>query len=235
MQTTKAIGYVRRSAKAEDNTVSLQEQQRQIEDYCAKHGFTLEAVVEHNGVSGAKRSRWSDIGLAMHKSNAKALVIYNLDRLSRDVAGLLDNLRRLASSGIAVHEVSSGVIDLTKSTNKLTVSVRGVMDEFYRDVVSEKTADALRYKRQHGQRYTNVPPLGFTYADGKMVEHPQEQTALTMIAQCRDEGLGARRTRRKLLEAGYTGRMGIATIHRLLRAAPADMKSKLPANYFAQG
>jgi site-specific DNA recombinase len=230
-----AIGYVRRSAKSEENTVSLQEQERQIRDYCERKGFTVAAVVSHDGISGAKRSRWDEIHQAVRGNDAGVVVIYNLDRLSRDAAGLLDNLRRLASLGVAVHEVSSGVLDLKKSTSKLTISVRGVMDEFYRDVVSEKTADALRYKRQNGLQYTHVPPFGFSYLHGKLVKHTEEQRALDIISSCRQNGFGARRTKKALLDAGYSGRMGVATIHRLLHAetGTSSIKEKLPATYFA--
>lgn len=228
-----AIGYVRRSAKSEDNTVSLQDQEQQIRDYCSKKNFTVAGIVSHDGISGAKRSRWEEINKSILETGSKVLVIYNLDRLSRDAAGLLDNLRRLSLCGVRVHEVGSGVLDLSKSTSKLTISVRGVMDEFFRDVVSEKTSDALRYKRQQGQRYTNLPPLGYEYVDGKIVAHPQEQTALGIIAHCRLKGLGARRTQKALKNAGYVGRMGIATIHRLLHAAPPTDADKVPASYFS--
>lgn len=225
-----ATGYVRRSKKAEDNTVSLQEQEKQINDYCAAKGFTLAGIVAHNGISGAKRSRWIDINKAIVDSQSRALVIYNLDRLSRDAVGLLDNLRLLAASGVSVHEVGTGKIDLSKSTSKLTTGVRGLMDEFYRDVISEKTSDALRYKRENGKRYTNIPPLGFSYHAGLLVEDPLEQVALSVIERCKAQGLGARRTQKALLKTGYHGRMGLATIHRLLHR---DVKEKLPPSYFA--
>lgn len=225
-----ATGYVRRSAKSEDNTVSLQEQRRQIEHYCASKGFALAAVVTHDGVSGAKRSRWDEIRRTVKETGSGVLIIYNLDRLSRDAAGLLDNLRYLAATGVEVHEVSSGALDLKRATSKFTVGLRGLADEFFRDVVSEKTRDALRYKRENGQQYTHLPPLGFAYAEGRIVENPHEQAALVIVDSCRAQGLGARLTIKKLVAAGYRGRMGISTIHRLLHA---DIKRKLPASYFA--
>jgi len=221
-----AIGYVRRSAKSEDNTVSLQEQERQIRDYCVRNQMTVVGIVSHDGISGAKRSRFDAITKAVYESEAKVLVIYNLDRLARDAAGLLDHLRLLASCGVAVHEVGQGALDLRKAVSKFTVSVRGVMDEFFRDTVAEKTRHALAYKRDNGLRYTNVAPFGFSYVEGKIVEHAEEQRALRIIAACHRKGLGARRIRHALIEAGYTGRMSLSTLHRTI-------KNKLPATYFA--
>jgi DNA invertase Pin-like site-specific DNA recombinase len=232
-----AIGYVRRSKAAEDTTVSLQEQQRQIEEYCLRHELLLACVVVHNGVSGGKRSRWSDIARAVADNHAKALIIYNLDRLSRDVSGLLDNLQRMALEGVTVHEVGTGRIDLKRASSKLMVAVRGATDEFYRDMIAEKTRDALAYKRSRGEKYTNLPPLGYEYSQGKLLENPQEQHALEAISLGRSQGWGARRIVRQLKSTGYQGRLGVTTVHKILHRGefsrpvfPAESEGQLLEN-----
>ena len=230
MSTLIAVGYVRRSAKKRkvaDNTLSLQEQEKQIREYCQSHEMVLVRVVSHNGISGARRSRFDDINSAVTESGATALVVYNLDRLARDVGGLLDHIRGLALRGVAVHEVGQGEVDLKNYNKKLLVGVRGLMDEVYRDVISEKTTDVLRTKRELGLRYTNVPPLGYHYQDGKMVEEVEEQRALQVIAACCRNGFGARRIRHALINAGYAGRMSISMLHRI--------KMKLPAHLLGVG
>lgn len=213
-----AVGYIRRSAKSEENSVSLQEQERQIREYCSKTGMECVRIVSHDGVSGAKRSRFDEITKSVYETESKALVIYNLDRLARDASGLLEHLRLMASCGVVVHEVKQGPIDLRKATQKLTISVRGVMDEFFRDVVSEKTRDALSYKRTNGLRYTNVAPMGFCYVEGKIVPEIEEQRALSLIAEGCERGLGARAIRRMLKAAGYTGRMSQSTLYRTMKS-----------------
>ena len=212
----KAIGYIRRSKKSEDRTVSLAEQEQQIKAYCATKAFELAQLIRHDGVSGAKRSRFDEITKSLTENQGQVLVVYNLDRLARDASGLLNYLRLLTAQGIAVHEVGTGALDLVRSTGKLTVGVRGLMDEFFRDVISEKTIDALRYKRENGKRYTNLPPLGFVYQDGLLVEDPAEQQALIVVQACRVRGLGARRTQRELIRVGYRGRMSLGVLHKLL-------------------
>jgi hypothetical protein len=88
----------------------------------------------------------------------------------------------------------------------------------------------LRYKKENGHRYTNLPPLGYSYQNGKMIENEEEQRALCIIAACHRRGFGARRTRHALIQAGYKGRMGLTTIHRTLQLP--NIKDKLPASYF---
>lgn len=223
------LGYIRRSKKAEENTVSLEEQQSQIENYCVREGLTLISTVCHNGVSGGKRERWDDVHAAIAEHGIKALVYYHQDRMARDAAGLLDNLRILARGGVQVHEVGVGLVDITKPNTKLLTTVRAAMDEHYKEIIAEKTSHALARLKRQGKRYTHIPPLGYCYRDGSIVADPLEQVALRIIERCGAQRFGARRTRAELKRQGYSGRMSLGAVHKQLQS----IKEKLPANYFA--
>ena len=221
-----AIGYVRRSKVSEDKTVSLQEQGRQIEEYCARFDLILCEIVSHDGVSGAKRERWYDIRAAVKRHNAGAVVIYNLDRLSRDAVGLLDNLAQLAQGGTQVHEVGQGVIDMEDPTKRLTTGMRGMFDEFFRHVVKKKTKDALGYKKSKGVRWCHNAPFGYRFAAGCLQPDPEEQEALKNIAACLGHGMGVDRTITYLKGQGYTGRMGRMTIYRVRKEMERRAKDR---------
>ena len=220
----KAIGYVRRSKVSEDKTVSLQEQSRQIEQYCSGLGLNLCEIVSHDGVSGAKRERWYDIKAAVRRHGAQAVVIYNLDRLSRDAVGLLDNLAELARSGTQVHEVGQGAIDMADPTKKLATGMRGMFDEFFRDTVKKKTKDALAYKKSKGSKYCRNAPYGFRFVEAKFEPCPEEQWGVTFIKTCIARGFGVDRTRAALLGVGYEGRMGRMTIYRVMKKLQDERK-----------
>lgn len=209
-----ALGYLRRSKKSDAKTVSLLEQQRQVERYCKEHSFDLVGVIEDDGVSGAKRSRWPRILSAIIEKRARVLVVYNQDRLARDNAGLMDNLRQLTDSGIEVHDVSAGLMDIGKSVPKLMVQMRGAFDEFYRDVIREKTTDALRYRKDNHQRWNCNAPFGWQWSEGKLATCPAEQRALRMIQE--NAHLGARKLVRLIATPGYEGRISVSTVHRIL-------------------
>jgi site-specific DNA recombinase len=213
----KAIGYVRRSKKSEARTISLQEQESQIRSFCARHELELVATISHDGISGTKRKRYDDLNKTLSETGARCLVVYHLDRLARDVSGLLDYIRGLGARGVSVFECGTGRVDLTKSTGFITTAVQGVFAELFPLIVGEKTRDALRRKREQGQRYTHVPPFGWRYEENKLVQDPDEQSAIKILDECRAAGLGARRTLRRLLATGYQGRRGVSTIHRALR------------------
>ena len=221
----KAIGYVRRSKASEDKTVSLQEQGRQIEQYCAGFGLELCEIVSHDGVSGAKRERWYDIKAAVKRHQAGAIVIYNLDRLSRDAVGLLDNLTELARSGTQVHEVGQGAIDMADPTKKLATGMRGMFDEFFRDTVKKKTKDALAYKKSKGVRYCHHAPYGFRFAQSIFEPCPIEQWGVGFIRQCVAKGYGVDRTLSALQGVQYQGRMGRMTIYRVMKKLQEEIEA----------
>src|SRR5262249_50421545 len=116
--------------------------------------------------------------LSLHK--AGALVVYNLDRLARDVSGLLDELKSYESRGIELHESMGGVVG-TNADARLMVGVRGAMDEHHARITGEKTKHALRSLRMKGRRYSHIPPFGYSYQGVVMVPHPGEQASLAKI------------------------------------------------------
>jgi len=213
-----ATGYARRSSKKDkDKQVSIDVQHQAIARYCEAKGFSLATIVTHNGVSGTDRRRWKIINDALEETKAKVLVVYNLDRLSRDSAGLSDHLKQWTRGGIEVHETETGKVDFQKAMGRFTVTVRGAMDELYADLIGEKTRDALQSKRERGERYSNHAPLGWQWIDGRLVLQEEEQRALAVIDRCRALGLGRVRTLGRLRTVGYTGRGGLATIEKLLK------------------
>ena len=224
---TTALGYIRRSKKSDDRTVSLEAQRGHILEYCKRQGFDLRHVVEHDGVSGTKRARFAALEAAVAQIRPNLIVVYQLDRLARDVAGLLDYLRSLARRGIRVMETSGNEIKLTEPGDFLSTGVQGLFAEFFPILVSRKTRDALGALRSRGRRYSNLTPFGYRHVqDGvdcegnpicALLEDPNEQTALRIIERCKINGLGARRALGVLRAEGYTGRASLAVIHKTLK------------------
>jgi DNA invertase Pin-like site-specific DNA recombinase len=213
-----AIGYTRRSKKSEANTVSLETQRSQIDDYCRRQGLDLQYVVTDDGVSGTKRKRFEAIQIAVDTYKPAALVVYHLDRLARDSAGLMDYLTALTKRGIALHEVAGGgAVDNKRAIGRMVTGIRGVTDQFYAEMIGEKTADALALLRAGKLRYSNIAPLGYLYIDGKMIADAEEQHALEVLKRCRAAGLGARRALYVLEAGGYRGRKSLNVIHKALK------------------
>ena len=221
-----AIGYVRRSANPDDRTVSIQCQKENIDAYCRQHGMTVAEFVEHDGISGTKRSRFKNLTEAIKKLNPAAIVYYIQDRIARDV-GLVDFLKPLQRRGIEIHE-SAGIGRIgAGAVDRMVLNMRASADQAFAELTGEKTKDALHKLKDSGRRYSNIPPLGFCHvpagkdADGRMIFNlepdPQEQKALEILRLCKAQGMGPRRALRVLSTANYNGRLSKGAVENALR------------------
>lgn len=218
-----ALGYIRRSAKfrrsakSDAHTVSLESQRQAIETCAKRLGCDLTHVCTDDGVSGRKRSRFARLDEAVKEFRPNLLIVYHLDRLARDVGGLLDYLQSLADRQIRVIEASSGTeIDLKDSTKWLGTGIQALFAEYFPRIVSEKTIAALGTLKGDGLRYSHIPPLGYCYNAGRMVPDAEEQRGLTILRACAADGLGARRAIRVLDANDYKGRRSLNVIHKTL-------------------
>ena len=118
-----AIGYARISKKGDPSSVSIDLQTNQIALYCKRQGFNLAHIVEHDGVSGRKRSRFAIVDDAIKKYKALAVVYYVQDRMARDVA-IADWFKQLVKRGIEVHEAAGvGKKDIKSADGRLVINL----------------------------------------------------------------------------------------------------------------
>jgi DNA invertase Pin-like site-specific DNA recombinase len=225
-----AIGYIRRSAKPRpgtrderDGTASLEAQEAAIRHYTAEQGWTLaEPLVTHNGKSGGRRDRFAELDAAIAAHGAKRVIAYHLDRVGRDVGGVLDWLAQAAKGGIELHVVGRGRVHTTSSSDFLATGVEALVADHFRRVVAEKTRDALAQLRSTGRRYSHILPYGFQLGpDGRLKAERDEQAALVVIARLRARGYSLRRIAAALASRGILARSGNpfrpSTLARLVR------------------
>jgi DNA invertase Pin-like site-specific DNA recombinase len=204
-----ALGYVRRSKASDVRTVSLEDQQARIADYCRSQGWTLAEVLVDDGVSGGRRDRLQRIQAALRRHRASVVVCYHLDRVARDVAALLDTLKAWSRRGVELHVVGRGRIEAETASGLLMTGIEGLLAEHYRKVVSEKTRDALARLRAKGRRVSRFPPYGFTILPGShLIPDPKEQAVLAEIFALSAAGRSLRGIARELLNRGIMARTG---------------------------
>ncbi len=213
-----AVGYARRSKKTDENTVSIVVQREQIAQYCKRQNFDLRRVLVDDGVSGRKRERFDRLDEALKEFEPCSLVVYHLDRLARDHAGLGDFLRTLEPRGITLHEAAGGgKLDTKRAISRMINGIRGVTDQYYAEMIGERTAEALESLKQEGKRYSNIPPFGYRFYKGYLVADQEEQRGLIILRECLRAGLGARRALRVLQARQFTGRQSLGVVYGALK------------------
>ncbi len=102
------------------------------------------------------------------------LVVTKLDRLGRNAMDVRATVEKLARSGIRVHCLALGGVDLTSPAGKMTMSVIAAVAEFERDLLVERTQAGLALAK----------------ASGKAIGRPQslDKGQIAMVRQKLSEG-----------------------------------------------
>jgi DNA invertase Pin-like site-specific DNA recombinase len=224
--TMQAIFYLRVSTEQQATEgVSLEAQQAKLTAWATLNDATVLGVYSDAGLSGTKDDRPGLLAAMEAATKCKAtLVVYSLSRLSRSTAAtirLADELNRAGAELVSLSEK----IDTTTAAGKMVFRMLSVLNEFERDLVSERTTTALRHKKAQGQRVGEIP-FGYDLAaDGiTLTANPAQLEAIELINSLRAEGLTYQAIADELTARGIATKKGkakwsTASIHKIVNRA----------------
>lgn len=172
MPPLRAVGYVRVSTTQQQTEgVSLEAQQQRIRDYCASRAWHLVKV--YKDTASAKddnRPGLQALLKAVTKGAVDAVVIVKGDRLIRSVQHLGSLVTMFLKHHVALVSITEG-IDATNATGRLNLNILGAVAQWEREIISERTKEALAYQKTQGRVYGRIP-YGFTRQGGRLVPAP---------------------------------------------------------------
>ena len=214
----KAIGYIRVSTiKQKDKGTSLEAQQAKMQAWADYNDFDLQVI---NGGGKSAKGKISDrklaeqaIGQAIEQK--AALVVYSLSRITRSTREAIDLCERLEVAGCDLISLSEN-IDTTTAAGKMVFRMMAVMAEFERDVISERTAEALKHLKANGKRVGTIPygrmlHSEATAKDKMLAPCPKELKMIDDMKQKREGGMTLRQIRTWLKEMNVKNRKGNTT------------------------
>src|SRR4051812_1554922 len=168
----RAIGYVRVSSqKQADSGLSLEHQEQKVRAMATVHEVELQDVLVDAAESAASldRPQVQELLRRVRARELDAVYIAKLDRLTRSVRDLDELLTTLRKYGVALISVSES-LDTSTAAGRMVVNMLGVVGQWEREAIAERTRDALHAKRQRGERSGMLPYGWQLAADGKMLE-----------------------------------------------------------------
>lgn len=125
-------------------------------------GFTIETrrLIEEN-ISGsvAANERPGFMKLIDRMEAGDVLVVTKLDRLGRNAMDVRTTVEQLSHSGVRVHCLALGGVDLTSSAGKMTMQVIAAVAEFERDLLIERTQSGILRAKVAGKKFGRPPIL----------------------------------------------------------------------------
>lgn len=206
--------------------MSLAAQRDRIAAWCSAKSYTLGDIHADNGLSGGRADNRPALQAALRQATeGKAtLVTYSLSRVARSTTDAIAISERLRKSGVGLVSLSEH-LDTTTAAGKMVFRMLAVLAEFERDLISERTAGAMRHKRARGEYTGGAAPYGWRIGhDGTTLE-PQEseRVAIHLACNLRSNGVSLRGIGERLAAAGHPPRSGrrwhAKTVGDLLRAS----------------
>lgn len=158
-----AIGYCRVSTSGQATKgASLELQETKIRAWAALHDFENVVIYHDDGISGKEIGNRQQLLAALEHADDvvnegdAALVVYSLSRLTRsvrDAITIADDLRLSEIQFVSLHEQ----IDTTNAMGRAFFKIIATLGELERELIVERTVDALAHKRSKGEALGNTP------------------------------------------------------------------------------
>jgi DNA invertase Pin-like site-specific DNA recombinase len=210
----RALGYIRVSATEQVNGFGLDVQERAIREWCGANGMRLVGVLRDEGQSGTNGLE-SRVGLAealarLKVGEASMLVVYQLDRLARDLVLQETLVQRLRDQGTPVRSASEPDLDTDTDdpTKMLIRQIVGAVSQYERAVIRGRMMAGKAAKAAEGGFLGGRARYGFKLESGEVVEDDEEQKVVQLVGRLARSGMSLRAIIAELDEAGYKPRSG---------------------------
>ncbi|HKD85414.1 MAG TPA: recombinase family protein [Terriglobales bacterium] len=143
--------YTRISTR--DKGQDVENQLRQLRDFCAKQGWTV--VAEYSDEASGKRydrEQFQQMFAAASRREFDCVLFWSLDRFSREgVYETLQHLQRLTSCGVAYRSFTEQYLDSCGLFRDAVISILATIAKQERVRLSERTLAGLQRARSKGR------------------------------------------------------------------------------------
>ena len=207
-KTNGAFIYSRVSTTRQD--VSIEVQVEKCIEHCSQRGIAVNRLFSDTGHSGTNTDRPSlkDLLRVISTNPPEYLVVYRLDRLSRNVGQVSELVDILNSKGVQLISVCEPYINSTTSTGKLQISMLMACSQLEHETIVARVKESLAYRKRNGMKYTRITPYGKRLTGDRYEECPQELETIKIIHQLHAQGASLSQIVQYLNEKGVPTRKG---------------------------
>lgn len=167
---TRAVIYVRQST-AKEESISLDEQERAGREHCARHGYSIVAVIADRDLSGRRWDNRKGVQQCLEMIEQKrtdVMVLWRWSRLARQRMHFAAANEKVETLGGRT-ESAMEPIDTTTAAGKLQRGMMGEWAAFQSDMIGEGWQDAHANRRRRG-----LPAIGGQRFGYRWIREPGE-------------------------------------------------------------
>jgi site-specific DNA recombinase len=165
---TRAGLYARVSREEQAAGYSIDTQLNSMRSYAQERGWDVIEYTEPGHTARTdERPVFQELMADASAGRLDVVMVHRLDRGFRNLEDQLRDLRCLRELGVAFVSVQEGFDD-SSSHARLIQNVKGSINQYYSDLLSEKTRDGKRARARDGKSNASQPPYGYQRnAEGK--------------------------------------------------------------------
>lgn len=206
----RAAIYTRVSRGNEGEETSTGIQEEKCRALCELKDWPVAEVFTDVGISGFKKVRrpgYEAMLAAAEAGRFDVVVIYKLDRLTRQTRQLLDVVDVLQDTGVGLVSVNDPGIDTTSPIGRLVLTIIGAVAQLEAETIRLRTKDGHQARARRGEaHYGGARPFGWD--DDRLALHPEEAPALRDVVERYAGGEGLKVLARWLNDEGFTTSAG---------------------------
>ncbi|MDB4173122.1 recombinase family protein [bacterium] len=143
--TTKVALYCRVSTSTDKHGQTTENQWRELTAYCDRMDYQVTKIYEDQ-ISGAKtrekRPAYNELCKDAFLKKFDVVIAWDVSRFGRSLKEFVSFLADMDDKGIGVVAVKNG-LDTSSSTGKMMMKMIGVMEEWNREMLVERTKSGL--------------------------------------------------------------------------------------------
>ena len=158
---TRVVAYLRVSDLSQVDGLSLDAQERLIDERCESRGWTLVRVYREEGKSARsesikKRPMFRQLMEDMKKGEFEIVIVHTIDRWSRNLRVTLESLANLAMYDVALVSIAEN-IDYSTPQGRLLVQMLGSFAQFFSDMLGTHVSKGLDQRAVEGLHTGGIP------------------------------------------------------------------------------
>jgi site-specific DNA recombinase len=166
---------------------SIEGQPDRLRAYSVARDLGEVAVVSDPGLSGKNMERpgLQQVLAAVEAGHVSHLLVWRLDRLSRNLGDLILLAEKFGSHGVALHSVSEN-LDMSSAAGRMFYNILGTFAQFFREQLAENVKMGNERAVREG-RWINRPKTGYDRFEGELVPN-QDAPRIREIFRLRADG-----------------------------------------------
>ena len=148
---------------------SIEGQADKLRAYAALRDLGEITLITDPGRSGKDMHRpgLQQVLAAVEAGHATHVLVWRLDRLSRNLGDLILMADKFGEAGVALHSVSEN-LDLSSASGRMFYNILGTFAQFFREQLSENVRMGNERAVREG-KWINRPKTGYDLIDGELI------------------------------------------------------------------